>query len=142
MDSSNNSSYKATPQTGTTCLSDDEYSNTSSVGSNQETTTTVRKTHIRLESGDSYNFNNSNSSKSNNNDKNKNHTETTHVMLARLWWIRFLLWSESNVRSHVFFEYQDPISAFVLMAKDGQGWMRKKKRGQREQQYNHGYVQV
>lgn len=146
----NQDAKSTSPQTGTTCLSDDEFSNTSSVGSNQETTTTVRKTHLRLESGDSFTFN-----QNGNFNQNKDHTghsagnstslikgaQTTHIMLARLWWVKFLMWSEGNVKGHLFFEYQDPISAFIEISKDVQTWIRTKKRGQKES-YSQGYFQV
>ena len=146
----NQDAKSTSPQTGTTCLSDDEFSNTSSVGSNQETTTTVRKTHLRLESGDSFTFN-----QNGNFNQNKDHTghsagnstslikgaQTTHIMLARLWWVKFLMWSEGNVKGHLFFEYQDPISAFIEISKDVQTWIRTKKRGKKES-YSQGYFQV
>lgn len=56
----------------------------------------------------------------------------THLMLAKLWWVRLLLWSEANVHKDVHFEYQNPLHAFVRLCADIKFYLMCQRRSRRE----------
>lgn len=132
-----------TRNTGATCLSEDEYSNTSSVGSNREYTVSSPKNHTRNNSADSYCFGYETNAQTGSAEAAALSSETTHIMLSRLWWVRWLMWSEAQVNAHIYFEFQDPCTAFINMAGDVRHYMRNREREKREKGgQSYSYLQV